>query len=249
MSEPSEDALSTQGSGRYRPGNARRAPPSGRGVGTTLLLALLAAGLTGAGWFIVNQQQQLVLERARVDDANVRLERLEERLMATDSALSQEGQDTKQQINLWESEIRKLWAVANERNRGWIKENQAQLKKINGTMDGIEASSRDLGAAVGRLESAFEVQQQLVDQLTSIELQVQQLVRAQRDLVDDVNAANQGLARVNTSLGVDVKDNSEAVAAFDGYRLAANKRLAQLEKRLARLTEQVQPVPVTPQPQ
>ena len=122
MDESSKDVLSTEENERYRSGTSRRAPakaPSS-GMGTTLVLAIMVAGLAGAGWFIANQQQTLLAEQSRLDEANSRLAYLEERLSATDSAMSQEGQDTKQQINLWESEIRKLWAIANERNKEWI---------------------------------------------------------------------------------------------------------------------------------
>ena len=120
-----------------------------RRYGNHTLLALMVAGLAGAGWFIANQQQMLAAEQGRLDDANRRLAVLEQRLSATDNAMSQEGQDTKQQINLWESEIRKLWAIANERNKDWIKENQAGLKTVSATLNGIRASNRDLKAATG----------------------------------------------------------------------------------------------------
>ena len=55
---------------------------------------------------------------------------LEERLSATDNAMMQEGQDTKEQIGFWQDEIRKLWAVSNERNKKWIKDNERSINKI-----------------------------------------------------------------------------------------------------------------------
>ena len=71
------------------------------GMGITVMLAIMVAGLAGAGWFIANQQQSMLATQDRLDKANNRLEYLEERLSATDIAMSQEGQDTKEQINLW----------------------------------------------------------------------------------------------------------------------------------------------------
>ena len=96
---------------------------------------------------------------------------------------------------MWESEIRKLWAIANERNKDWIKENQAGLKTVSATLNGIRASNRDLKAATGRHEEALKVQQQVIDQVTSLELQLQQMLRSQRALVDKNNVATQGLAK------------------------------------------------------
>ncbi|MEM7079618.1 MAG: hypothetical protein AAF513_13420 [Pseudomonadota bacterium] len=236
MSQPQEPGLNTGGSSGYRRGGGRKAPAGGggasRSLGTNLIVALLVAGLVLAGWFIANQQQMLTAEQSRVSAANDRIQRLEDRLIATDSALSQGGEDTQEQIGLWESEIRKLWAVSNERNKKWIKDNESGLAKVSKSLNGIEASNRDLKAAVGRHESAFAQQQELIDRLTSIELQFQQIVRGQRDLVDKVNAATQTVASLKASLSGQVKDNSEAVQSIDAFRVAINSRLKNLEDRI-----------------
>ena len=237
MDESSKDVLSTEENDRYRSSVSQRtsAKDSSSGMGTTLLLAIMVAGLASAGWFIANQQQTLLAEQSRLDGANSRLAYLEERLSATDSAMSQEGQDTKQQINLWESEIRKLWAVANERNKEWIQENQSQLKTVSSTLNGIRASNRDLKAATGRHEEALKVQQQLIDQVTSLELQMQQMLRSQRELVDKANVASQSLAQIEASLSPMVNENAEAVRAFDAFRIASNRRIVALERQLSQI--------------
>ena len=240
MDESSKDVLSTEENDRYRSGVPRRtsAKASSSGTGTTLLLAIMVAGLAGAGWFIANQQQTLLAEQSR-------LAYLEERLSATDSAMSQEGQDTKQQINLWESEIRKLWAVANERNKEWIQENQSQLKTVSSTLNGIRASNRDLKAASGRHEEALKTQQQLIDQVTSLELQLQQMLRSQRELVDKANVASQSLAQIEASLSPMVSENAEAVRAFDAFRIASNRRIVALERQLSQI-QNTSPAPTDP---
>ncbi len=240
MSERQQPDLSTTEGTSYRQkkrggGSSRpaRSPGVGRQIGANLVIAILVAGLALAGWFIANQQQMLLEEQNKSAEANTRLEKLEARLSATDSALAQEGEDTAEEIGLWESEIRKLWAVSNERNKKWIQDNQASLKKISGSINGIEASTRDMKATVGRHESAFEQQQTLIDQLTSLELQMQQVIRGQRDLVDKVNAANQTVASLRSQLADKVDDNSEAIQAIDAFRVAINSRISDLERRLS----------------
>ncbi len=249
MADSSKDVLSTEETGRYRPGSSRRSPSqsSGGGMGTTVMLAIMVAGLAATGWFIANQQQSMLTAQDRLDEANNRLEYLEERLSATDSAMSQEGQDTKEQINLWESEIRKLWAVANERNKDWIQENQAQLKSVSSTLNGIRASNRDLKAATGRHEEALQSQQQLIDQVTSLELQLQQMLRSQRELVDKANVASQSLAQIEASLSPLVNENADAVRAFDAFRIASNRRIVALERQLSQL-QKLSPGPASANP-
>ena len=184
MSDRKSPELSTSegGSSYRRSGGAHSSGKSsgsgvGRQLGTNLIMAIVIGGLVLAGWFIANQQQQLAQEQARATQAESRLGRLEARLSATDSALSQGGEDTQQQIGLWESEIRKLWTISNERNKKWIQDNQKAVQNITSTINGIEAASRDLNAAVGRHESAFAQQQSMIDQLASLEMQIQQIVR------------------------------------------------------------------------
>lgn len=240
MSEHKPPELSTESGPGYRRSGKRRTEARssggvGKQIGMNLIMAVLIGGLALAGWFIANQQQLLTDEQARVDSANDRLEVLEERLSATDSAMSQGGQDTKQSINLWESEIRKLWAIANERNKKWIEGNQKAVKKLNGTLNGIQASTRDLNAAVGRHDSAFAQQQTMIDNLASLELQMQQIVRGQRDLVDKVNSASQAVASLRAGLANQVEDNAEAIQSIDAYRVAVNSRLADIERRLGNI--------------
>ncbi|MAD08029.1 MAG: hypothetical protein CMP86_11525 [Gammaproteobacteria bacterium] len=204
-------------------------------------MVVLVGGLVAAGWFIANQQQALIAEQARLTDANTRLQRLEQRLSATDTALSQGGEDTQEQLSLWESEIRKLWAVANERNKDWIKDNQKAVKGLDKSVTGLQSTARDLKAATARHEEAFSQQTALIDQLTSVDIQLQQLVRAQQDLVDKVNTTSQSVAKLRANLDTQVEENTEAIAAIDAYRIATNSRFRDLEQRLEELRRALSP--------
>jgi len=246
MNSDADQPLSTEPGG-YRPSGGRRPqrnrqPEGGRVVFLSGVMVVLVGGLIAAGWFIANQQQALVDEKTRLTDATTRLERLERRLSATDTALSQGGEDTQEQLTLWESEIRKLWAVANERNRDWIKGNQKALKGLDESVTGLQSTMRDLKASTARHEEAFTQQTALIDQLTSVEIQLQQLVRAQQDLVDKVNTTGQAVAKLRASLDTQVEENTEAIAAIDAYRIATNSRFRDLEQRLDEVRRALDPV-------
>ncbi len=226
--------LSTETDSGYRRGSSRRSTSSSSGTSFfgRFFGIVLVAGLAASGWFIFLQQEKLTEEKQRLDEANQRLLVLEERLSATDNAMLEEGQDTKQQLGFWEDEIRKLWAISNERNRNWIKENERGIKKIQATIDSLVSSSRDVQAAVDRHESAFDQQQGMIDQLASLELQLQQMVRSQRDLVDKVNKVNVAFSKIRGDLSEKVTDNVEAIESIDAYRVSVNSRLRELEQRL-----------------
>jgi chromosome segregation ATPase len=204
-------------------------------IGLNLVLAVLVAGLVVAGWFIANQHQLLVEEALALEDAKGRIAVLEDRLRVTDEALTETGQTTNEQINFWESEIRKLWGVTNDRNKKWIKENEATLAKLSKSLTALELADKEVKGTLGRHESAFAQQQSMIDQLTSIEIQMQQVLRSQRDLVDKVNSAQQSVAGLQSGLTNRVRENEQAVAAIDAYRQQLNSRLADIERKLSNL--------------
>jgi len=225
----------------YRRGGGKtsRRAPSGaapsRSFGGNLLLVVLIAGLATAGWFIANQHQLVKEEQRNLASAQQRIQVLEDRLRVTDEALTDSGQDTKEKIGFWESEIRKLWAVTNERNKKWIEDNQAAIAKLTKSVEGLTASNRDMASAVGRHESAFKEQQAIIDQVTSVQLQLEQMVTTQRQLVERVNATSQSLSGLQSGLASRVTDNEQAVKSMDAYRVQTNNRLAEIERRLAGL--------------
>ena len=230
--------LSTESESGYRRGGSRRSSggSDGSSFSNRIFSVILLLGLAAAGWFLFVQQEELGEERGRLDQANQRLMVLEERLSATDNAMMQEGQDTKEQIGFWQDEIRKLWAVSNERNKKWIKDNERSINKITGSIDGVVASTRNIQAAVDRHESAFEQQQGIIDQLASLELQLQQIVRSQRDLVDKVNKVNASFSQIRGDLSGKVNDNVEAIESIDAYRVTLNAKIRELELRLNQLS-------------
>ncbi len=220
------------------PEDARRRSPSasrrrggdggGKLLGVTLVLAVLAVGLAVAGWFIANQQRLLAEEQKRLAAANTRIEALEERLQMTDQVISETDAETGEQIDFWESEIRKLWAVSNDRNKQWIQDNQKLLQSHKASLQAIESTNKSLKSTVDRHDQALRRQGEVADQLAAIELQLQRVLRGQRDLVDKVNTAAQTVAAVDGS----VQEHEQAIAAIDAYRRQFNTRLMDIEQRL-----------------
>jgi chromosome segregation ATPase len=222
--------------GRRPPGGDRGPepePPSGGGSGGPgyVLFAVSLVGLLIAGWFIYSQQRALAADEAELEAARTRILALEERLNMTDQALNQSGEKTGEKIDFWESEIRKLWD-GNKRNTESIKANAGAIEKVGAQIRELEGSVAEMTAGFGRHESAFARQEQMVDQLTSITAQQEQLQRALRDAIDRANAAQQSVAGLNAGLAKRVTETEQAVQAFDAYRLQTNARLADIERRI-----------------
>lgn len=204
----------------------------GSSFGLNIILFILIAGLMGAGWFISVQSEQMTQLSGTANESAERLARLEARSSETDNVMSATGKNTTDKLNLWEDEIRKLWDVTNKRNKKWINENQALLKKNVAALASVNAALKSLKGDVSRHDSAFGLQTEIQDSLTSVDLRVRQLVGQQRDMVDQANATRQIVAKLEAGLARRVQENEKAIEAIDAYRLQLNARISELSARL-----------------
>ena len=196
------------------------------------LVVIPIIGVLAAGWFIFSQQEQLEIAQQALTDAEGRIAVLESRLRLTDEILTESDADTSEQMSFWESEIRKLWDMANKRNRGWIETNRANLQKLTNSVSGIESALQTLQGSVASIDASMGKQQEVADLATALDMRVQRLTRDQRDLVDKVNAASQIASSLKAGLESRVKENEEAIQAFDAHRAQINTELRELRDRV-----------------
>ncbi len=234
--EPSTGGVSTTGSSDYRadrrPANSAGGGDGGTNIGTSVILAILVVGLVAAGWFILNQKEMIDKQSGLLGEADTRLKVLEDRLRLTDETLTETGDQTKEKITFWESEIRKLWAVVNDRDKRLIDQNTASIGKLQKTAEAIESALRAQGVQVDRHEQATARQQDLVDQLAAMELQMQQLVASQQDLIAKLNTQREGLNAMKSDLSRRVSESEQAIDAIDAFRSQISNRLNELERKI-----------------
>lgn len=215
-----------------RPRRSRGRPSRGTSAAVNFLIAIPIAGLVLAGWFIFAQQEQLRRADESLQDAQERLAKLESRLRLTDETLSESEADTNQQLTFWESEIRKLWDMGNKRNRGWIETNRANVQKLTASIASAEADLKTLKSTVARLDTSANRQQEIADQVTALDIRMQRLIQQQRDLVDKANSASQIASSLRASLEPQVKENEEAIRAFDTHRAQINADIRDLRRQI-----------------
>ena len=206
-----------------RPRSEGRASAS---VGVNFILAILVAGLIVAGWLLVNQQRKLAGADDALERASARLEVLEDRLRVTDQVMTASGEDTDEKLGYWESEIRKLWAVSNERNKQWIQQNQAAIAKHDKSVQSLLTQQQSMTESLESHEAA------IVDRLAAMDVQLERLVAAQRGFNDKLTAQSIDVTALKGEVADRVVENANAIAAIDAYRVQVNKRLAELESRL-----------------
>ena len=217
----------------------------------SVLLALMIAGFGIGGWFVFNQQQELLASERERAGTEERVQQLESRARATDEDISDAGEETDEQLNFWESEIRKVWDVANKRNKKWIQDNQAAVTRHQSTLNSVEASLADIRSAVSRNDAKLQQQGEIIERLADVQEQVRTLVRQDRDLVDEVKILRHVVATLKASLEKAsleprVENLEEAISAIDGSRQRTGAQWSRMRARLDALERQLNESVPTP---
>ena len=216
--------------GRANVANARSGPRSG-GSALAVLALLLAAGAAGFnGWLYT----QLSAAENRAADAETRLTELESLLAVTGDESEQSLAALQVKLKTLgdaqaeaDSEIRKLWGVANDRNKKALSEQKV---------------------ALGRLEKQFKgLQSQVDEKISSALAEKLQSVRGDISLVNDlVDAQQSALSKIEKSasearsaaaaagqksaaLEARLKEVDEAITAFDAFRLSVTRDINALK--------------------
>ena len=211
-----------------------------------ILLTLMIAGFGIGGWFVFNQQQELLASERQRAETEQRVEHLEARLRATDETMTEAGEDTDEQLNFWESEIRKVWDIANKRNKKWIQDNQAAVTRHQSALNSVESSLADIRSAVSRNDTKLQQQGEIIDRLADVQQQVRTLVRQQRDLVDSVNTSRQVVATLKASLEPRIKSLEDAIDAIDGSRQQSGAQYSRMRSRMDELERRLEEVTAGP---
>ena len=180
-------------------------------------------GLAGAGGFGWMQYQDLSAKHSALQQ---RFESLESRLSSTDESVTQSG--AAMQVNIskqgdqlkkhW-SEIRKLWGVTNDINKGKIEKNQKDISFLASKRNALEQSVAKDSKKIGALSANY------------------------LGLSADVDVANEsmrnqsdGLNRIKSSLALldrDIKNNAEGIESMEAFRRQINQKVYALEQRSA----------------
>ena len=179
---------------------AERQQPAKSGGSWVLILLVIISGIA-IGYLALQQyslHQLLGSYEERLELADERIVNLERALTETDESVAMNGtainaqfKAIKTETDMHMSEIRKLWDVANKRNRNWIEENQAALEK----------QDQNLNSALANLAKVVKAQEvdaaaiaDLNNQATASQKAIKALQSSFAGIDDDLNALEQTMA-------------------------------------------------------
>lgn len=199
--EPSAPAKPPKGGKGGNGGNGR----GSSAMLWVLLIVLAVAG--GAGWY--SQEQRVQALEGQLEEADywarqskLALARFEGELSETGENLQERGATLEEQIaahtkrlDTADSEIRKLWAIANERNKKRLDEQQERIVALeSGLVEGKQAIGA-LEASVEKARSSLSADIAALKQQT--ETSIAALQEASRQATDQLTKLSQQLADVD----------------------------------------------------
>ena len=197
-----ENAASPPGNGG-KPGKSGNGGGGKKSSGPLFLLLLLVAGAGAAGWYQQDQriaQMESLLEEADywARQSKLALARFEGELSETGEDLQEAGQSIEQQLSTYgkrldtaDSEIRKLWGVANDRNKSRLNDHEVRLEALDQSLAEVVSKNQTLTASLDKVEGSLTSK---VDALKSSRAQD---IAAQSKRLDSQQSA---LEKVQTSV-------------------------------------------------
>lgn len=148
-----------------KPEPAERKPGGSRAV--AWLAILLLAFIGGAGFLGYQQERRIEALEGQLEEADywarqskLALARFEGALSETGESLEETGASMGERLNTVDSEIRKLWALANERNRQQLEQHQSSIQAVQSSLATLQTSlaeqGEQLGGMGGRVEALGE---------------------------------------------------------------------------------------------
>lgn len=207
----------------------------------TLSLAVLVAGLA---WFTWHQSLLQAEMRDRFAELQVRLESTGATLNESGATLASQLKALDTALDTNRSEIKKLWGVANDRNRPAIEQQakalaslQAEVKQATQTLARASNDAAAAQAAVAAMKAQLETLAASVDGIKRERLaanagldELRTQVQASRGAVSKLDEQVRGL---RDSMAKSAAENRQALTAIDTFRRETNLQLRAMREQLA----------------
>ncbi|MEP3350736.1 MAG: hypothetical protein ABJN96_12410 [Marinomonas sp.] len=226
MATPKTRSIPTQAQPKHAP-NVVHKKANLLGVYLLILIVLLVAA--GGGFWLWQQNMQL---RNEVYGAKTEIQNLDHQLLAADVSANKQGQTLEETLKEHDSEIRKLWAVAYDRNRTAIANN-------NKTIEELEKQLASLKETVSVQSKRIAIQS---DTFNDIEAGYNKLVPNVASLdsaVKNVTALQEQQGVTLSEVDSKIIAQEGQVASLDGTLVSQTAALSKIQQELADLQNEV----------
>ena len=232
--------------------------PSTKSSGPSLtIFALFVICIsTGFAWFTWQQQIEISILKSRLSDASgfmdqskLLIARLEGKLSETGVELAETGTAAEKKLAFLDSEMRKLWGVAYDRNKKTIEDNQKELASLNSKLAKLEKSQTiSIKRVDNSLSELSKINASHDTRLGSIANEFSVL----RSEQEATNASfDKRIASQKNTLDKSAKDSKAyleraakldlSIESINASRRQLNERIVELDKKLNALQLKISP--------
>lgn len=211
------------------------------------LIVVLLIGIGALAWMTMQQRDLVQQIRAEQQEAagfigqsKLLLARLEGQVSETGAELEQTGSATDQKIAFLDSEVRKLWGIANDRNKKAIQANEEAMAKLAERVSQLEQQGKAQLAEVKQLQSSLTERlekvaaqsQEVSGSLNGVSNRLTEMASNSVAALSGVETLSQELQGLK-GLPAKVKEMDRDLASVDASRQQLVQRVVDLERRLS----------------
>ncbi|WOG26481.1 hypothetical protein [Endozoicomonas sp. 8E] len=213
---------------------------SGNGLAWLVLVMIVVLGAGGV-WQFKLIQKELADTRQALKATQEKLSTVTGEITATGENLDQSGSALRSELEVVNSEIRKLWDVSNKRNRQWILINKDNVAKALKEADKAGKTADKASGQLSALQKRIREMDQLMKAISTEQLAAQSMMTDSLAKFDKQVAEMKKLVadqkKLQAELTRKVEDQQQAVKAVDSFRVQVNRKLQQLEDTVRELTQ------------
>ncbi|MGJ8648287.1 MAG: hypothetical protein ACSHXJ_15410 [Marinomonas colpomeniae] len=214
-------------------------------VGVYFLLLVILSVSASAGYWLWQQNIQL---REELYGAKGEIQNLDHQLIAADVSANQQGQTLEETLKTHDSEIRKLWAIAYDRNRKAIADNSAAIETLerkNSEMrDTISTQSKRVAIQAEAFNDVEAGYNKLIPTVAAIDDVVKTMSSTQEEQATQLQTAEAKISAYEKNNDIqslslsqiqqDLTTLQQKIAAFENKPEAVSSAdVVEIEKQLA----------------
>jgi chromosome segregation ATPase len=208
---------------RGKPGsNSAKVNSSQKSRLTVLLIIINLAAVAGLAWFSWQQSLAQTALLTRFDDLTAKIESTDESLNQSGAALSIRLADQKKELAKHWSEIRKLWGVANDRNKQAI---IALQQKVSEGADRHEKLARGLAEITLQQKTITSEVREIATSSLASKARIDEIGQRADELYKSSRDMNKAIDTQQRSFEVRIKNSERAIESFDAFRRQTNQTL------------------------
>jgi chromosome segregation ATPase len=210
-----------------------------------IAIVFLLASAAGLYWLLQEQNQQYLQQQQVLSELSTSVHALQQKLDMTGENASSSLTALQSTIKTQDSEIRKLWDVANKRNKSWISELQSANAAHKKRISQLQTTIKQFKTKLAEINQS----QRVVDErIKRIQSSMTLISKAAKDteaqfiaVKAEIESLQLDVGSIPSAVQKKMDDIDQAIAAIDATRVKQARNITQLGEEINQLKAKITP--------